>query len=34
MYFSQAPVGSGSWTFTIDTLEFQGSVSGISIPTS
>ena len=34
MYFSQAPVGSGDWTFNIDTLEFQGSVSGISIPTS
>ena len=34
MYFSKAPVGSGDWTFTIDTLEFQGSVSGISIPTS
>jgi serine/threonine protein kinase len=33
MYFSQAPVGSGDWTFSLDTIEFQGSVSGISIPT-
>jgi serine/threonine protein kinase len=32
-YFSQAPVGSGDWTFSLDTIEFQGSVSGISIPT-
>ena len=33
MYFSQAPEGSGTWTFSLDTEEFQGSVSGISIPT-
>ena len=32
-YFSQAPVGNGDWTFSLDTFEFQGSVSGISIPT-
>lgn len=38
-YFAQAPQGSGPWTFTMDTLtveeipEFQGSVSGITIPT-
>ena len=34
MYFSQPPVGSGDWTFSMDTDEFQGSVSGISIPTT
>ena len=33
MYFSQAPEGSGPWTFSLDNEEFQGSVSGISIPT-
>lgn len=38
-YFASAPAGSGSWTFSMDTLsvdgvtEFQGSVSNISIPT-
>jgi len=32
-YFSQAPEGSGTWTFTLDNDEFKGSVSGISIPT-
>ena len=32
-YFSQAPEGSGDWTFSLDTEEFQGSVDGISIPT-
>ena len=32
-YFSKAPVGSGDWTFNLDTEEFQGSVSNISIPT-
>ena len=33
VYFSQAPEGSGDWTFSMDTDEFQGSVSDISIPT-
>jgi hypothetical protein len=33
MYFSQPPEGSGPWTFSLDTEEFQGDVSGISIPT-
>jgi len=32
-YFSQAPEGSGTWTFSLDTDEFQGSVTGVSIPT-
>lgn len=38
-YFANAPAGSGSWTFSMDTLttdgitEFQGSVSDISVPT-
>ena len=38
-YFAQPPQGSGPWTFTMDTLtiddlpEFEGSVSGITIPT-
>ena len=32
-YFSQAPEGSGTWTFTLDNDEFKGSVTGISIPT-
>ena len=34
VYFSQAPVGSGAWTYSLDENEFQGSVSGISIPSS
>jgi serine/threonine protein kinase len=33
VYFSQAPVGSGDWTYNLDTQEFRGSVSGIDIPT-
>jgi serine/threonine protein kinase len=33
MYFSRAPEGTGPWTFSLDTEEFQGDVSGISIPT-
>jgi hypothetical protein len=33
IYFSQPPTGSGAWTFSLNTDEFQGSVSGISIPT-
>ncbi|HET9169582.1 MAG TPA: serine/threonine-protein kinase [Actinospica sp.] len=38
-YFASAPEGSGDWTFSMDTLtvynvpEFQGSISGISVPT-
>jgi len=38
-YFAHAPEGSGAWTFSMDTVtvddvpEFEGSVSGIDIPT-
>ena len=32
-YFSQPPAGSGDWTFNLNTDEFQGSVTDISIPT-
>ncbi|HEX4789938.1 MAG TPA: serine/threonine-protein kinase [Actinospica sp.] len=38
-YFGHAPAGAGDWTFSMNSLtvddvpEFQGSVSGISIPT-
>lgn len=31
--FDHAPAGSGPWTYTINSLEYNGSVSGISIPT-
>jgi hypothetical protein len=31
--FPQAPGGSGAWTYSISSIEYSGSVSGITIPT-
>jgi len=31
--FAHAPAGSGPWTYTISSIEYSGSVSGITIPT-
>jgi hypothetical protein len=31
--FPHAPAGSGAWTYSIDSIEFNGSVSGITVPT-
>ena len=31
--FPSAPAGSGSWTYSLSTIEYSGSVTGIDIPT-
>ncbi|WP_157436590.1 serine/threonine-protein kinase [Actinospica robiniae] len=31
--FDHAPAGSGTWTYTISSFEYNGSISGIDVPT-